>query len=64
MVLYLFLAMLYQAFFQNVLKDAFLTHVVYLEGSHNRGLSEEVVMTVINYIVKKKVGLHKLYKTK
>lgn len=54
MVLYLFLAMLYQAFFQNVLKDAFLTHVVYLEGSHNRGLSEEVVMTVINYIVKKK----------
>lgn len=52
MVLYLFLAMLYQAFLR-MFQAAFLTHVLYLEGSHHGVLYEEIIMTVINYIVKK-----------
>lgn len=52
MALYLFLDVLYQAIFHNVLKAAFLTHVLCLEGSHNGVLHKEMVMTVISYIVK------------
>lgn len=38
----------YQDIFHNVLKGAFLTHVLYLEGSHNGVLYKEMVMTVIS----------------
>lgn len=57
MVLCLFLAMLYQAFLQNILKAVFLTHVLHLEGSHSGVLYKEIVMTFINYIAKKNVVL-------